>query len=329
MTSKPVVSVITPVHNGAPYIEECVRSVQNQTYPHWEYTIVDNASTDDTPAIAAPLIAGDARIRYMRFDDFVSVEESHNRAFGLMHPESEFCKVVQADDWLYPECLDRMVAAATASDTVALVSSYRLWGHEVDLVGLPYGVTFAPGHEVLRQSLLGGPYVTGGPTAVLYRSSVIRERDVFYQEDFPYHADTEAAYWILNRHDFGFVHQVLTYARRQPKTHGRVSVRLNTYAPENLRCLLRYGPLVLTADELSARLRFELREYVLFHARQVPKLSRLAQPDFFKVHSEEVQRILEEGPDRREVRTAMLAVKALLLRGGLNLRGSPEAELDS
>ena len=51
MTSEPLVSVVTPVYNDADYLTECVTSVLNQTYSNWEYAIVDNASTDETPEI--------------------------------------------------------------------------------------------------------------------------------------------------------------------------------------------------------------------------------------------------------------------------------------
>ena len=118
MTSEPLVSVVTPVYNDADYLTECVTSVLNQTYSNWEYAIVDNASTDETPEIAARFAASDSRIRHVRFEEFVNSNENHNRAFRAIDPGSEFCKVVSADDWLFPECLERMVARAKASETV-------------------------------------------------------------------------------------------------------------------------------------------------------------------------------------------------------------------
>jgi glycosyltransferase involved in cell wall biosynthesis len=42
---EPLVSVVTPVYNGEIYLRECIESVLNQTYTHWDYTIVNNCST--------------------------------------------------------------------------------------------------------------------------------------------------------------------------------------------------------------------------------------------------------------------------------------------
>src|SRR5262249_7149646 len=288
----PLVSVVTPVYNGAAYLRECIESVLAQTYGRWEYTIVDNCSTDETPEIAARFCALDSRVRHLRFDELAATTLNHNRAFEAISPESEFCKVVQADDWLYPECLERMVQVARLPATIGLVSAYRLWESEVDLDGLPYRKSVSSGLEILRQSLLGGPYVTGAPTAVLYRSSFIRERVPFYPDGFE-HADTEAAYWLLSRSDFGFVHQVLTLARRQAGARMSWADEMNTYGPENVRFLLRYGRDALNENEYRLQLRIELKKYVGYHARQFLKPSRLTDGRFFAVHTAEIEAILD------------------------------------
>jgi glycosyltransferase involved in cell wall biosynthesis len=314
-TQELLVSVVTPVHNGATYLTECIESVLRQTYANFDYTVIDNASTDATPEIAARFARSDSRVRHLRFDEFVGINENHNRAFRAVHPESEFCKVVQADDWLYPECLERMVEVGESAETIGLVSAYRRWGDEVDLVGVPYSKTLIGGREILAQSLTGGPYVTGGPTALLYRSRFVREREPFYQYAFE-HADTEAAYWLMSQHDFGCVHQVLTFARRQPGARMEWAGNVSTFLPENIRLLRRYGPAVLEPERYRHQLRLELRRYIWFHARQFPKPSRLSDKRFFSVHRGEIAGILEEGGPDTEVQAAMLLVKAMLLRGG-------------
>ena len=61
--SEPLVSVVTPVHNGEKFIADCIESVLRQSYHSWEHVIVNNASTDRTREIASTYAARDARIK--------------------------------------------------------------------------------------------------------------------------------------------------------------------------------------------------------------------------------------------------------------------------
>ena len=47
----PLVAVVTPVYNGAKYLAATLACVQRQTYPNLVHVVLDNASTDETPAI--------------------------------------------------------------------------------------------------------------------------------------------------------------------------------------------------------------------------------------------------------------------------------------
>ena len=319
MSDKPLISVVTPVFNGAEFLKECIESVLAQTYKNWDYTIVDNASTDTTPEIAKHFAGCDSRIHHLRFDEFVTITANHNRAFDAVSPDSEFCKVVQADDWIYPECLSQMVHAAGVAGTVGIVSAYQLWDSRVHLHGLPYRTTFASGRDILRGTLMGEFNVTGGPTASMLRSAFVRERRPFYEEGLR-HEDTEAMLWMLSRHDFAFVHQVLTFARQQPEARTRWSDDMNSHAPEDIVFLLRYGRLVLDDAEYRARLRTRLKSYVWWHIRQVPRASRLRNPEFFEFHGSRRSLILSEANGDPEVEAAMGAVGTLLARTSLMRR---------
>jgi glycosyltransferase involved in cell wall biosynthesis len=322
----PLVSIVTPVFNGADYLDECVRSVLAQTYENWDYTIVDNASTDATPDIAGAFAAQDSRIRHVRFDEFVSATANHNRAYRAISAESEFCKIVQGDDWLYPECLARMVEAAAASNNIGIVSSYLLRESRVDLHGLSYTTTLAPGRDILRATLLGHFNVTGSPTATLLRSAYVREREPFWQEGFR-HEDTEAMLWMLSRHDFAFVHQVLSFARQQSGSRFAWSENMNSQGAEDIVFLLRYGRCIANGEqvlddtEYRKRLRARLKAYVWWHVRQSPRLSRLRDPEFFELHRLKRSQILAEANGDPEVVAAMSAVGALLFREAVRARG--------
>ena len=256
----PLISVVTPVYNGEEYLRECIESVLAQTYANWEYIIVNNCSRDGSLAIAQEYAARDPRIRVHDNETFVGVIQNHNIAFRQISPSSAYCKVMAADDFLFPDCLEKMVRLAETHPSIAIVGAYQLWGTKVTLDGLPYSRTVIPGREVCRMQLLGGPYIFGTPTNVLLRADLVRSREAFYHED-NLHADDEGCVEFLEGRDFGFVHQILTFRRAQEGTLTSFSERFNTYSAGLMTLLVRHGQKYLTPRELDTRLRDVTRDY--------------------------------------------------------------------
>jgi glycosyltransferase involved in cell wall biosynthesis len=268
----PLVSMVTPVYNGEPYFVECIESVLAQTYANLEYIIQNNCSADRTLEIASEYAKKDHRIRVHNNRDFVGVIANHNLAFGRIAAASKYCKVVSADDWLYPECVAKMVSLAEANPSVGVVGSYQLSGGSSDWrnwrvrwAELPYPSAVIPGRELCRMQLLGGPYVFGTPTSTLYRSDLIRRGDSFYPNSTP-EADTSACYKCLQETDFGFVHQVLSYERVHENTISRSAKELNAYLPSKINDLLVYGSSFMSRPEAEQRLKDLLKEYYRFLA---------------------------------------------------------------
>ena len=166
--------------------------------------------------------------------------------------------MVQADDWLFPECIERMVGAASVSDTIGIVSAYQLVERRLDLGGLPHDRSVYPDNEILRETLLGHMNVTGSPTATLLRSDHVRARHPFWEPSLR-HDDTEAMLWLLARCDFAFVHQVLTFRRAQGGSRYSWSESMNSHGAEDIVFLLRYGRSVLDETEYIAGFRERLR----------------------------------------------------------------------
>jgi glycosyltransferase involved in cell wall biosynthesis len=315
--SEPLVTVVTPVYNGERHLAECIESVLKQTYENWEYVIVDNTSTDGTPEIARDFAKRDSRIRYERHDVFVEVIGSFNRAIGAVGDDSVYCKPLGADDWLFPECLSKMVEIAENNPTVGVVGGYRLNGRTVDLTHLPYWQTIQPGRDVIAADTW--PSSTGTPTALLFRADIVRERTPFYDPTFR-HADTEAAYWALLRSDYGIVHQVVTYNREVESPESVTSNRIESYAPDRIRWLIRYGPLVLPSDVYRTRLRAELQAYarlmlhafVGWHTKRRFKNGLARNEDFHAYHLRAVELISAEGPEDRDVQRTVRFARKLL-----------------
>lgn len=262
-THPPRVSVVTPVYNGEAYLAECVRSVLAQTFRNFEYVIVNNCSTDRTLEIARTFAAADPRIRICCNERFLSALQNFNQAMRQMDPGSRYCKVVHADDWLYPECLEKMVALAEAHPAVGIVGSYRLVGTRLEADGLPYQRRVFPGREVARMNLLDGPYTFGTPSALLLRADLVRAREQFYNEAHS-GADTEACLELLRECDFGFVHQVLSFCRQHPGAITGRQAALGTRFPNFLYVFKTHGPFFLSPVEYRMRLRRLHRGYYRF-----------------------------------------------------------------
>jgi len=272
--SSPLVSVVTPVYNGERYLAECIESVLAQTYQNWEYIIVNNFSQDSTLEIAEQYAGRDPRIRIHSNQELVDIVRNHHIALAQTSSQSKYCKIVHADDCLFPECITRMVERAEENPRIGVVGAYALNGVRISWHGLPYGSTVISGHEICRRTLLREFYLFGSPTSTLIRSDLIRRRlPHFYNESNNAHFDEEACFEVLQDNDFGFVQQVLTYTREHDESLTvSLSRALNTYLPGKLRMLLKYGPVYLEPEELDRCLRLKLREYYRFLGKSALKL---------------------------------------------------------
>jgi len=289
MTSSPLVSVVTPVYNGERYLRECIDSVLAQTHTSWEYIILNNCSTDRTLTIAQEYARHDPRIRICSNETSLDIISNHNKAFSLISPASAYCKVVSADDWLFPECIDRMVALAESHPAIGIVGSYQLSGGAekwyLRTYGLPYHSTVISGREIGRKQLLGKLDVLGNPTSNLYRSDLVRSTDSFYPNSSA-EADVSACFKYLRDIDFGFVHQVISFERLHHDRITTTSQAFNAYVGSKLNDLSHYGSFYLTPTEIVARTQNLLDDYYKFLAISAVNFR---DGEFWKYHEKRLQ----------------------------------------
>lgn len=285
---QPLVSVVTPVYNGEKYLRECIESVLAQTYEDFEFIIANNCSKDQTLAIAQSYARLDPRIRVIDATDFVGAIENSNRALTHMAADSAYCKILHADDWMYPECLEKMVSLADANPRVGVVGAYVLSGCKVRGDGLPYTDTVLSGRATCKDRLQGGPYLFGSPSSILIRSDIVRSRVPFYPQD-SLHVDVAVLFEILKDWDFGYVHQVLTYTRLHEESRtATIAQKLNTNRLEGLAMLTRYGPDFMTQAEWQQACDERLQLYYEELSRQHIKLLDPAFRDFQRQSLENV-----------------------------------------
>ncbi|MGZ3272328.1 MAG: glycosyltransferase family 2 protein [Caulobacteraceae bacterium] len=112
MTTAPLVSLIMANYNGARSLAEAIASAQRQTLADWELILVDDASTDDSLAIAVTLAQADPRIKVLAQARNRGPAAASNRA--LAAARGAWIAVVDSDDVMLPERLERLVARAEA-----------------------------------------------------------------------------------------------------------------------------------------------------------------------------------------------------------------------
>jgi glycosyltransferase involved in cell wall biosynthesis len=78
--NQPTISVILAVHNGQQFVGQAIESILNQTYDDLEFIIVDDASTDSTPAILESFQKSDPRVTILRNSQNMERSASRNRA---------------------------------------------------------------------------------------------------------------------------------------------------------------------------------------------------------------------------------------------------------
>jgi glycosyltransferase involved in cell wall biosynthesis len=164
------VSVCIPVYKGERFLAETIRSVLDQTYRDFELVVLDNASPDESGAIARSF--GDPRIRVERNPVTIPQADNWNRVVQLAR--SPLVKVVCADDLLHPRCLEFQVAPMDADPGLAVVASRRHMIDEQTRVIVPRrglnGLTgVRTGVEVARRVVRNGSNPIGESNNVLFR----------------------------------------------------------------------------------------------------------------------------------------------------------------
>jgi glycosyltransferase involved in cell wall biosynthesis len=278
---RPLVSVVTPFYNTARYLTQCIESVLTQSYDAFEYILMDNCSTDGSSEIAEAYAFRDPRIRLIRCSQFLSQLQNYNRALLEISDASKYCKIVQADDYIFPECLRLMVQAFENSESIGLVSSYWLEDDQLCGSGFPRQSTILSGKECARWYFRTGILIFGSQTQVMYRSSLVRCDMDFYNVSFPF-ADLQKAMEILERWDFAFVHQVLSFTRRENESIVR---SLAPFGPvwQLLYYIIakHYAPIFLDIEDARSVITRYKRQYYRDLARIGFRLKGLA---FWRYH---------------------------------------------
>ena len=181
----PLVSVIVPVYNTAPWLRRCLDSICAQSYRNLEILCVNDGSTDDSAAILDAYAAKDTRIKVIHQAN-AGVSVARNK--GLDIAAGKYVTLVDSDDWLEPETYEMMLARFTGDVDIVAMGAV-LDGEVADKEGL---------EEYFNRLPLGRIEVTPAAFAELnlslptkvYRRSVIEQCAIRFPAGIAFGEDT-------------------------------------------------------------------------------------------------------------------------------------------
>lgn len=164
---RPTLSVLLPVFNGAAYLESTIQSVLSQSYPDFEFLILDDGSQDATPQILESYAHRDDRIQTFR-------HENHGVGFTLQRGVSEsrgrYVALIGADDLALPGRFEKQVGFLETNRDHVFVGGYL---QVIDADGRMMGLRRYPltDPDLRRMMLLYNPF--GAPAAMFRREDAL------------------------------------------------------------------------------------------------------------------------------------------------------------
>ncbi len=131
----PLVSVVMPCYNTAPFVKQALASVLTQTYPKLEIILIDDGSTDDTFSILSEATLGDARIRLLRNDSNMGIVATLNKALSLCN--GAFITYMHADDVSSIDRIDMLLKFMLQYPDTDIVAAGYCWLDERLRVSAP------------------------------------------------------------------------------------------------------------------------------------------------------------------------------------------------
>ena len=168
-------SIIIPVYNTAPYLRECLDSVQCQTFTDYEVWLVDDGSTDGSGVICDEYDRLDERFHVLHVPNG-GVSKARN--LGIERAAGFWIAFVDSDDTLLPSCFQHLMGNVK-EDTDIVIAGYggergtRIINEDVSLEG----------SLMKRYFIEKKIYSQSGPCQKLFRTDVIKKNNIHFPMD--------------------------------------------------------------------------------------------------------------------------------------------------
>ena len=176
--SRPVIlSVVSPVYNGAKYLEPFLRSVLQQSFPHFELIMVDDGSTDSSIEIIKTYQKKDSRIHL--------IGQNHKgagsaRNFGLSRAKGQYIIFLDCDDWFSEDFFKTMIDRIEADQSDIAICEFFSYNQQTGEMGKS-AIPETRNQKIERTNLVFDIFAPN-PWTKLYRISFLKKKELLFQE---------------------------------------------------------------------------------------------------------------------------------------------------
>jgi glycosyltransferase involved in cell wall biosynthesis len=171
----PAISVILPVYNTEPYIDQCLQSILNQTFGDLEVIAIDDCGQDQAMAIVERHAAEDQRVQIIRNGKNHGVAYSRNA--GILAARGEYLSFIDSDDSIDLDFYQKLYFEAMKHQADVVKADFLIdHGDHVE-----YSEIHAKIHEAVRKKKFVGIYYTHG----LWCSLICRDLVIRHRIEFP------------------------------------------------------------------------------------------------------------------------------------------------
>ena len=266
MSDHPLVTVGIPSFECERHVAEALACALAQTWDNLEVLVIDDASHDTTYDVVRAF--HDPRLRALRNDTNLGAVANWNRV--LAEAKGEYFKLLHSDDAIKPDTIERQVRPLIAEPGLVMASCRRRIlddsGSVIMTRGAKWHAGRRPGRDVARQMVRSGSNLIGEPSAVLVRTSVLREARGF-DVDAGYSVDLDLWIRLLDLGDLYFDPEPLADFRVRT---GQWSARLADRQAQDVARVLHqaraHESLGLTDADVARGVRSAGREALLRRA---------------------------------------------------------------
>jgi len=177
----PLVSVVMAVYNGEQYLKDAVYSVMAQTFSNFEFIIIDDGSTDNTPKLLEQFSRNDSRIKIIRQENS-GLPAALNR--GICEARGKYIARMDADDISLPNRFELQVEFMENNPEIGLC------GTACRLIGESSGISWTTTDpDELKCRLLFWPCITH--STVMMRKNILIDNNLFYNPNYKQAEDYE------------------------------------------------------------------------------------------------------------------------------------------